>query len=138
MGTKSKENSNNSTGQRIANLRLEKRLTQDELASRINIHRTTMSKIECDKRGLTFEELNTFSEFFDVSPNYLRCKTDSRKSNSVYIEESSSLEEIRLKLKEEFIEDLAKNIKNNLLNEFNPSKKKTIATRVYNILLSKE
>ncbi len=98
----------------------------------------SLSKIECDNRRLTFEELNTFSKIFDVSIDYLNCDTDSRKSNSAYIKESLSLEESRLKLKEELIEDLAKNLMNNYLSEFSPSRKKLIATRVYNILLPKE
>lgn len=138
MKKKSKGNFEGTTGERITALRLEKGLTQKELAPRLNIDRTTLSKIECDNRRLTFEELNTFSKIFDVSIDYLNCDTDSRKSNSAYIKESLSLEESRLKLKEELIEDLAKNLMNNYLSEFSPSRKKLIATRVYNILLPKE
>jgi len=137
MGKKSNGDFNGSTGQRITALRKEKGMSQDELALILNIERTKLSKIECGKRSLTIEELNILSEFFDVSVNYLLCKTDSRKSNSDYIKESLSIEEIRLSLTKELIENLANNIKNNYLNNLNPSQQKLIATRVYNILTSK-
>lgn len=129
---------NGSTGQRITALRNEKGMSQDELALILNIDRTKLSKIECGKRSLTIEELNILSEFFDVSVNYLLCKTDSRKSNSDYIKESLSLEEVQLLAKKEVIEDFAKIIKNNHLCKLNPEQQRLIATRVYNILTSKE
>lgn len=130
---------NGSTGQRITALREEKRLTKTELAPVLNMHRTKLSRIESGEKELVnINDVEVIAEFFDVSVYYLLCKTDFRGRYSDYKKESLSLEEVQLLAKKEVIEDFAKIIKNNHLCKFNPEQQKLIATRVYNILTSKE
>lgn len=130
---------NGSTGQRITALREKKGLTQTELAPVLNMHRTKLSRIESGEKELTnIKDAEVIAEFFDVSVNYLLCKTDFQGRYSDYEKDSLSLEEAQLLAKKEVIEDFAKTIKNNHLCKFNPEQQKMIATRVYNILTSKE
>ncbi|MEJ1328715.1 helix-turn-helix transcriptional regulator, partial [Lacticaseibacillus paracasei] len=53
--------------QRLIDLREEKNLSQSELARQIGMDNTAISKIESRTRKVSAEELNLFSEFYDVS-----------------------------------------------------------------------
>ncbi|WP_051835048.1 helix-turn-helix domain-containing protein [Lacrimispora celerecrescens] len=139
MSKKSHRDFNGSTGQRITALREKKGLTQTKLAQALNMHRTKLLRIESGEKELTnINDAEVIAEFFDVSVYYLLCKTNFQGSYSDYKKESLSLEEAQLSAKKELIKDFAKTIKNNHLCKLNPEQQRLIATRVYNILTSKE
>ncbi len=56
---------------RLKNLRLNKHLTQDELAPELGISRSTLGMYETGKREPDFETLETIADFFNVDMNYL-------------------------------------------------------------------
>lgn len=57
---------------RFKALRLEKGLTQDEIAKRFGLTKTAISAYERDINEPRFEMLDTIADFFDVSIDYLR------------------------------------------------------------------
>ena len=56
---------------RLKKLRLNKHLTQDELAPELGISRSTLGMYETGKREPDFETLETIADFFNVDMNYL-------------------------------------------------------------------
>ena len=57
----------NNLGTFLKKLREEKKLTQDELANELFIDRTTIAKLENNKRIPTTEQLIQYTEFFEIS-----------------------------------------------------------------------
>ncbi|MBR7078383.1 MAG: helix-turn-helix domain-containing protein [Clostridia bacterium] len=58
-------------GEKIKDLRIEKGLTQDELADRLCVSRHLVSKWEIGKRYPDFKTLQVIAEVFDVDPGRL-------------------------------------------------------------------
>lgn len=52
---------------RIKELRKQKNYTQDELAFRANIARSTLGNIESVKNDITFTKINRLAEAFEIS-----------------------------------------------------------------------
>lgn len=63
---------------RLKQLRQEKKLTQEELADKLNIGRSALAMYELGKRIPKYKTIDTFADFFNVSVDYLRGKTPSR------------------------------------------------------------
>ena len=57
--------------QRIKELRIEYNLTQEALAKKFNVHRTTVMSWEVKKKEPNYLTLMKLAEFFDVSADYL-------------------------------------------------------------------
>lgn len=68
-----------SLGQRISSLRQELKLTQKELAKKFNISPSSIGMFEQNRRSPDSELLNRFADFFNVSVDYLLCRTNIRK-----------------------------------------------------------
>ncbi|MEK4732836.1 helix-turn-helix domain-containing protein [Paenibacillus sp. FSL L8-0641] len=66
------------SGDRIKLLREERGLSQLELAERIGINNSVLSRIESGKRAIEDKELNVFADFFEVSGDYLLGRSISR------------------------------------------------------------
>lgn len=64
---------------RLKQLRQEKKLTQSELAHRLKIGRSALAMYELGKRIPKYKTIDTFADFFNVSADYLRGKTSSRR-----------------------------------------------------------
>lgn len=62
-------------------LRLQKGLTQQEIAKELNMRRSTYGMYETGKREPTFDTLTKFSEFFNVDMNTLMDTNDTSKTN---------------------------------------------------------
>ena len=76
---------------RIKELRKEAKLSQIELAERLNVHQTAISQWET---GKTFPDMTTaqmLADFFDVSIDFLFGRTSD---SQLYIDTNRSLEEI--------------------------------------------
>ena len=58
-------------GQRIKELRNQKRWTQERLADELNIGVVHLYNIECGRKGCSLDLLLELSELFDVSTDYL-------------------------------------------------------------------
>lgn len=62
--------------QRLRDLRARESYTQQELADKANIARSTLAMYEQGHRKPDFEILDTLAEFFDVSFDYLLGRSD--------------------------------------------------------------
>lgn len=72
-------------GDRLKNLRIEKGISQTELAKQFNIARSTLSQYESNQRTPSDEIKIKLSEYFNVSLDYLLGKTDIKS----YTEDSN-------------------------------------------------
>lgn len=61
---------------RLKELRLQKKLTQKELAFSLSVQNTAISKYELGEREPDFKTLERIADFFDVSIDYLLGRTD--------------------------------------------------------------
>lgn len=75
---------------RLKELRLEKGLTQEKLANKLGINRTTIAKIESGDRDLTLDHLQRLSSFFNVSYDYILGKSDNRTNTIQVIDMTNS------------------------------------------------
>lgn len=64
---------------RFKALRLEKGLTQDEIAARLDLTKTAVSSYERGKNKPRFEMLDTMADLFDVNIDYLSGSSDTRR-----------------------------------------------------------
>ena len=69
---------------RLKELRLQKKITQDEFALALNIGRSVVGMYETGRRKPSFEVLEKIADFYNVSMDYLLCKTDSIDSTTSY------------------------------------------------------
>ncbi len=65
--------------QRLKSLRLERQVTQKRIAEAIGINTATVQKFEYGTAKPKFETLIKLADFFDVSLDYLACRTDNPK-----------------------------------------------------------
>lgn len=65
-------------GERLRDLREEKNLTRHMLASKLNVSYSTVSKYETNIRFPDKETLVALADFFDVSLDYLLCRSNIR------------------------------------------------------------
>ena len=63
---------------RLAQLRQEKKMSQQDLADRLKISRSAVGMYEQGRRGPDFDILDDVAELFDVDFNYMLGKTDVR------------------------------------------------------------
>ena len=59
------------SGKRIAALRKEKGMTQEQLAEKLNISYSMMAKIEIGYKGISIDLLIELAVFFDVSMEFI-------------------------------------------------------------------
>lgn len=59
------------SGKRIANLRKEKGLTQEQLAEQLNLAAHSLGNIERGSRGISIDLLVELAQFFNVSTDYI-------------------------------------------------------------------
>lgn len=65
-------------GQRIRELREDKGITQEELGKIVNVSKASFSKYEADIIEPNKDTIIALANFFNVSTDYLLCKTDIR------------------------------------------------------------
>jgi transcriptional regulator with XRE-family HTH domain len=66
-------------GQRLTELRKAKKLTQEEIAKKLHMTRSTYAQYEVDRRVPEYATLEKLADFFDVSIDYLVGRTNDRK-----------------------------------------------------------
>jgi transcriptional regulator with XRE-family HTH domain len=62
-------------GDRIANLREKRGLTQEELSSKLGISRAALSHYETNRREPDYETLRNIANYFDITLDYLLGRT---------------------------------------------------------------
>lgn len=75
---------------RIKELRLERKLSQEQLAQKIGITQQMQSKIETNQKILDSELIISYCDFFNVSSDYLLNRSDYR----YIIEESMMIKDL--------------------------------------------
>lgn len=77
----------NSLGDRIRQLRKEKKLTQTELGNNLTIGKSTVSQYENNINTPDIEMMTKIADFFDVSIDFLLARSDNRKNTKEYEQE---------------------------------------------------
>lgn len=94
-------------GERLRQLRLEKGLSQQELANRLKINRSTYARYELGKTQPDFETVSRIADFFAVSTDYILGRS-AKKENDW----DSKLPELTEKDERDIAKDLEKMISN--------------------------
>ena len=63
---------------RLKQLRQEKKLTLRELAEKVNISFPNLNAMENNKIGISNDNIDIFCNFYNVSADYLLCRSDIR------------------------------------------------------------
>ena len=64
---------------RLRDLREDKDLKQKDLAEFLKIHQTTYSDYELGRLNIPVAVLHTLADFYNVSIDYLLCRTNEKK-----------------------------------------------------------
>lgn len=67
---------------RIKQLRMEKNLTQENIAKVLNVEVAAISKYETERVPLKDEYIKKLANFFNVTSDYLLCLSDVREPNT--------------------------------------------------------
>lgn len=65
-------------GERLRSLRIENKLTQEELGNKLNLTKANISKYETGRLEPNIETINNLANFFNVSIDYLLANTNVR------------------------------------------------------------
>lgn len=68
----------NTFGNRLKNLRSEKRITGEEFGKILNVTKVAVSNWESDRRFPDQDTLKNIADYFDVSIDYLLCRSNTR------------------------------------------------------------
>lgn len=88
-------------GERLKKLRKYMGYTQDDLAEKLSISRSSLSLYEIDKREPDSETFNKIADFFDVSLDYLNGRTDDPNSTYHAVETGKRILEENIDWKKE-------------------------------------
>lgn len=69
-------------GDRLRDLRTEKKLNQEDLATKFKISKSAVGMYERNQREPSLELLQSFAEYFEVTVDYLVGRTNTRNSNT--------------------------------------------------------
>lgn len=64
---------------KLKDLRLQKKLSQEDMAKIINISRVGYLWYETEKRNIPIEILHLLANYFNTSIDYILCRTDEKK-----------------------------------------------------------
>lgn len=70
-------------GERLKKLRESKKLSQQQLAEKLNINRSTYARYELGQTQPDFETLEKLADFFEVSTDYLLGREETYKKVSI-------------------------------------------------------
>lgn len=99
-------------GDIIKTLREEKGLTRDELAKRMNITYSALSKYETNNRFPDKETLNRIADYFGVTTDYLLGRTDDKAPRKKEIKNATTIAAHRLGDVEQLPDDAIDEINN--------------------------
>jgi HTH-type transcriptional regulator, competence development regulator len=93
-------------GDRLRKLRLDKKLTQEELGKKINVTKVSISGYENGNRTPDTETLQKLADFFNVTTDYLLGRTDKPNPPEGDDKELGTLARINQLIKEYGIEQM--------------------------------
>jgi transcriptional regulator with XRE-family HTH domain len=84
---------------RLRQLRREKKLTLKEVSEKVNIGIDSISRMENNERGISDEYLRVFSDFYNVSTDYILGLTNIKnptefKSDELYLQIINEIKEL--------------------------------------------
>ena len=80
---------------RLTQLRKEEGLSQEDLAVRVGVSRSTIGMYETGKREPDLETLETFADFFNVNLEYLIGRTGNIKPDDLTLKETDLIENFK-------------------------------------------
>lgn len=109
-------------GERLASLRNRTGLSQSELAKRVNISKSALAMYETNNREPNFQITKKLADYFEVSIDYLLCRTDEKNGTSEEINTAfydydnldKFTDEEVLKLQEKIFEELKRRSRNDI------------------------
>lgn len=78
-------------GDRLKELREDKNLNQDELANMVNLTRSAISSYETNTNVPSLEVAIKLADIFEVSLDYLACRTDELYNLNTFDDEQKSI-----------------------------------------------
>lgn len=78
-------------GDRLKELREDKNMNQDELANMVNLTRSAISSYETNTNVPSLEIAIKLADVFEVSLDYLTCRTDELYNLNTFDEEQKSI-----------------------------------------------
>lgn len=87
-----------SFGERFKELRLEKKLTQQQLAEKFFTKKSSISRYENNIQTPEIESLKKYADFFNVTVDYLLCRSNHRESAGNELSKAASLSGKTIKL----------------------------------------
>ena len=66
---------------RLKQLREKKNYTQQKVALDLNMNQNSVSRYENDEREAGYDQLVKFADYYNVSVDYILCRTDNPKTN---------------------------------------------------------
>lgn len=76
---------------RLTALRKSKKLTQEEMAAKIGVHRGTYANYERGNRQPDYETLTKIADFFEVSIDYLIRGVDPKVQDKIFGDEAKKI-----------------------------------------------
>lgn len=89
-------------GEKLKDLRLEKKLTQKELAQILSITTPTLSHWECDYQEPSLKDLIQICAFFNVESDYLIGLSDNFENFTIRTEKPADLSDDELKIVKQY------------------------------------
>lgn len=81
------QKSNTLQGNRLKECRLERHLTQEQLAEAANLSKQHISYVECGKRSLSLDTVRSIAKILKVRESYLLCEDEFKTDSDQYIKE---------------------------------------------------
>lgn len=96
---------------RLAQLRKERGMKQQEVADSVGMKIRTYRSYETEERELNSDLMRIFADFYDVTVDYLICRTDKREKEDVHDEVMELRQMMRERPELAFLMKLTKNAK---------------------------
>ena len=95
-------------GQRIRNYRLQKKLSQEELAELCGLHPTYIGQVERGEKNATIESINKISAGLEISLNTLfeNIESSGNKKNNYPLQAYNLVQSVPLIMQEKLVEIL--------------------------------
>lgn len=97
------------SGERLKELRIEKRLTLRDLAEQIHIDKSTLSRYERDEQEIKSSDLLMLAKYYNVPIDYLLCNNTTHPKDELTDELHNTIDKLN-KGNKEFILKLAKTL----------------------------
>lgn len=91
------------SGERLKELRIEKRLTLRDLAEQIHIDKSTLSRYERDEQEIKSSDLLMLAKYYNVSIDYLFCNNTTHPKDELTDELHNTIDKLNKEKRNVFI-----------------------------------